>query len=208
MVESGDAVGAPPPAAGGERKKRSRWGTKEEPGEGAAAPGGDDAAEAKRQRKSKVKRAQPATAAAAPGRGAPQAVAAHASLPICGVHVMRCWPCRVCDPRCWVFILLTCPCALSPAARTVGCRDPGGSSCSVEPKRCEPDQQRCHCQGAAHGGDPGTDPTANAKPSSCAGCGPGSGHRRADGGWISERWAPDVGCQERNIYARPPHSRR
>lgn len=49
MVENGAAV-----EAGGERKKRSRWGTKEEPGEGAAAPGGEEGGEVKRQRKSKV----------------------------------------------------------------------------------------------------------------------------------------------------------
>lgn len=56
MVESSNgAAVAPPTEAVAVPKKRSRWGAKEETAEGGAAlPGGDDAGDTKRQRKSKV----------------------------------------------------------------------------------------------------------------------------------------------------------
>ena len=56
VSENGVAGEVPqPPPVAGQPKKRSRWGSKEDPADGAAAaPGGDDGGEAKRQRKSKV----------------------------------------------------------------------------------------------------------------------------------------------------------
>ena len=84
------ADGQPPAAPAGEApapKKRSRWGSRTEPADAAAAaaPGGDEGGEAKRQRKSKV---------GSCGR----AVAPRQSVCVCAHACMRGRACALASP--------------------------------------------------------------------------------------------------------------
>lgn len=145
MVQNGAAV-EPPPAAGGERKKRSRWGTKEEPGEGGAAPGGEEGGEVKRQRKSKVRFTPDASrfrVAACSPRGA---LIACARLPLlCGTCMLCGKPPGSADaaPPFAKIASASSPAISHPraiAVCTVGCRNAGSAGRSSESERREPHQ--------------------------------------------------------------------